>query len=248
MMLTDALMKYAVFTGRARRSEFWGFVLLELVLFFVAFVLDILTGTSHDGSMGLFLALTVLALFIPGWAVTVRRLHDTDKSGWLALIGFVPLVGGVILFVLMLLDSDSSLNRYGPNPKYLSVAPEMSAAASVADPVGSGYISNWVLSGFDAHGNRLRFSIDSNDEQLRRYGLIIGREPENADLAISSSSISRRHARIFFSDNDLWIEDLNSMNGTLLDGNQLEQGRAGVFSNGARLMLGDVELIFTKMI
>ncbi len=247
-MLTAALMKYAVFSGRARRSEFWGFFLLQLIAYAIAAIVDAMAGTSQNGEIGIFLALTMLALFIPGLAVTVRRLHDTDKSGWLALIGLIPLVGGLVMLVFMLLDSEPVTNRYGPSPKDLSRISGPSGSGMAGGAAQSAYVSSWILSGFDVHGNRLRFSVDSSDGRFQQGGLIFGREPEAADLVISSSSVSRRHARIFFSDNDLWIEDLNSTNGTFLNGNSLEQGRAGVLSNGARLVLGDVELVLTKMV
>ena len=246
-MLTDALMKYAVFSGRARRSAFWGFVLLQLIVSFVAAFLDAAAGTIENGRMGIFLALTTLVFFIPAWAVTVRRLHDTNKSGWWSLIGVIPLIGGLALLVFMLLDSNPAENAYGPNPKSPSESCGTSPANRSTTPDMQARFSNWVLSGFDAQGNRLRFSIDMRDTHAGIQGWIIGRDPENADLAVASDSVSRRHARIFLSDGDLWIEDLNSTNGTELNGKRLDQGRAGVFTNGAKLSIGDIELMLTRM-
>ncbi len=247
-MLTDALMKYAVFSGRARRKEFWGFVLLQLVLFFVAAFLDEAAGTAEDDRIGIFLGLTILDLLIPAWAVTVRRLHDTGRSGWWSLIGLVPLVGAVVMLVFLLIDSDPATNVYGPNPKSPSPVAVYVGSAQVPTPDRSAPASGWILSGFDAGGHRLRFSIGMHDSRFRENGLIVGREEGSADLTIASDSVSRRHARIFFSDDDLWIEDLNSTNGTVLNGHRLEQGRAGVFSNGAKLLLGDIELVLTRIV
>ncbi len=88
-------------------------IIFAIVLGFV----DALTGMTSGGGQGLLGTLYMLAVFLPGLGVTVRRLHDTDKSGWWLLIAFVPLAGAVTLLVFMVLDSQPNENRYGPNPK-----------------------------------------------------------------------------------------------------------------------------------
>jgi uncharacterized membrane protein YhaH (DUF805 family) len=107
----QALSRYATFSGRARRSEYWWFALFNTV---VAVVVSIV-----DGVLGLtvFYPLAVLALILPGLAVGVRRLHDLGRSGWWLLIAFVPLVGAILLIVWFCQDSQPQPNAYGPSPK-----------------------------------------------------------------------------------------------------------------------------------
>jgi len=114
----EVLKKYAVFTGRARRKEYWFFYLFYIIFLFVLMFIDGMMGTlSETGGMGILSLLFILALFIPSLAVTIRRLHDTDRAGWWFLIAFVPLIGGIWLLVLMVLDGTPGQNQYGPDPK-----------------------------------------------------------------------------------------------------------------------------------
>lgn len=112
------LRQYAVFKGRARRKEYWFFFLFNLIASLVLTVVDFITGSlDPELGMGLLSGLYTLAVLIPSLAVTVRRLHDTDRTGWWLLIGLVPLIGAIVLLVFMLLDSQSGVNQYGANPK-----------------------------------------------------------------------------------------------------------------------------------
>ncbi|HEX7250534.1 MAG TPA: DUF805 domain-containing protein [Burkholderiales bacterium] len=104
--------KYATFSGRARRKEYWMFFLFNVLVAIGLGIIEALIGTG-----GLIGALYSLAVLIPGIAVTVRRLHDTSRTGWWVLIVFVPLVGALILLIFMVLDSQPGDNEYGPNPK-----------------------------------------------------------------------------------------------------------------------------------
>jgi uncharacterized membrane protein YhaH (DUF805 family) len=114
----EALTKYAVFEGRSRRREYWWFALVNALVALALGMLDVAVGTySVELEIGLFSGLYLLAVLLPGIAVTVRRLHDTNRSGWWVLIGFVPLVGAIVLIVFACLDSQPGANRYGPNPK-----------------------------------------------------------------------------------------------------------------------------------
>ena len=106
------LRQYADFNGRARRKEFWMFVLFNLIFAIVANVLDYMFGTVY-----IFAGIYGLAMLIPGLAVSVRRLHDVGKSGWMLLVGLIPVVGGIWLFVLSVMDSQPGTNQYGENPK-----------------------------------------------------------------------------------------------------------------------------------
>lgn len=120
-----ALRQYADFHGRARRTEFWMFVLVNVVISIVLGIVDTLTGTAGvyaaggmaSFSPGLLGWIYGLAVLIPSIAVTVRRLHDTDRSGWWILIQLVPIVGGIVLLVFVCLEGTRGPNRYGNDPK-----------------------------------------------------------------------------------------------------------------------------------
>jgi uncharacterized membrane protein YhaH (DUF805 family) len=116
---TLPLKRYADFSGRSRRKEYWFFV---LGVFIVAILLSIIEGAVGlsgmiGGAYGPLTALFFLAIIVPGIAVQVRRFHDQDKSGWWVLIGLIPLLGGIIVLVFMLLEGTKGPNRFGPDPK-----------------------------------------------------------------------------------------------------------------------------------
>lgn len=112
------LQNYATFSGRARRSEYWYFVLFNIIFAVVAMILDNVLGIAMDGvGYGPIYGLYVLALLIPGLAVGVRRLHDVGKNGWMFLIAFIPLIGAIWLLVLFCTDSQQGTNKWGENPK-----------------------------------------------------------------------------------------------------------------------------------
>ena len=112
------LKKYADFSGRARRIEFWMFSLINLVILVGLMLIDGVLGFEiGDEDLGLLSTVYVLAVLIPSLAVNVRRLHDTDRSGWWLLLGFVPLIGDIVLLIFFVLDSTPGDNRFGPNPK-----------------------------------------------------------------------------------------------------------------------------------
>ncbi|GGO09838.1 DUF805 domain-containing protein [Micromonospora parathelypteridis] len=115
----SVLSNYVGFTGRARRSEYWWFVLFTVLLGIVASILDNALGLnfvegSSNGVIGLIVS---LGLLLPGLAVAVRRLHDTDRAGWWVLIGLVPIVGAIVLIVFFVQDGTPGANRFGPSPK-----------------------------------------------------------------------------------------------------------------------------------
>ena len=102
--------KYADFSGRARRSEYWFFVLAAILVYVVALVIGSVIGNQY------LYFLCILALIVPTLAVSVRRLHDTNRSGWWLLIGLIPF-GGIALLVFDVTDSEAGTNQYGPSPK-----------------------------------------------------------------------------------------------------------------------------------
>ena len=119
----EALKKYGVFSGRSRRKEYWYFVLFVVIIQVVLNILDTLIGVyDRSTGAGLFSAIFSLAVLIPSIAVSVRRLHDIDRTGWWVLISLVPLVGWIVLLVFHVQDSTPGTNRYGPNPKFASAS------------------------------------------------------------------------------------------------------------------------------
>ena len=107
-----------MFSGRSRRKEYWYFVLFNIIVSIVLAGIDALLGTfSSASNIGLLSGIYSLAVLIPTLAVSVRRLHDIDRSGWWILIGLVPLIGAIVLLVFALLEGTPGSNRYGPNPK-----------------------------------------------------------------------------------------------------------------------------------
>jgi uncharacterized membrane protein YhaH (DUF805 family) len=111
------LKRYAQFTGRSRRKEYWMFVLLMFVAGIVASILDGILGLKGAGLYGPLSLILMLGVLIPSIAVGIRRLHDTDRSGWWILIALIPLVGAIILIVFYATDGTNGSNQYGPDPK-----------------------------------------------------------------------------------------------------------------------------------
>ena len=113
-----AMKKYATFSGRSRRKEYWFFVLFYILISILVTLVDVAMGSFDTATgMGMLGALLALGMFIPSLAVAVRRLHDTDRSGWDFLICLIPLIGAIWFIVLMCFDSTPGDNRFGPNPK-----------------------------------------------------------------------------------------------------------------------------------
>ncbi|WP_417389077.1 DUF805 domain-containing protein [Gimesia sp.] len=111
------LKKYADFEGRARRKEYWMFILFNILISFVIGILGAIIGETGGLITVSLSGLYSLFIFIPSIAVTVRRLHDTNRTGWWILISLIPFFGAIILFIFMILDSDPNANAYGENPK-----------------------------------------------------------------------------------------------------------------------------------
>jgi uncharacterized membrane protein YhaH (DUF805 family) len=118
----EALGKYAVFSGRARRSEYWYFVLFSCLIAFVLAGLGLSVAKAAGGppTLAVYLVdLFSLLVLLPSLAVSVRRLHDVGMSGWWILLSLVPL-GGLVLLYFYCQDSQSGSNAYGPNPKEIA--------------------------------------------------------------------------------------------------------------------------------
>lgn len=109
------LSKYATFSGRARRSEFWFWFLAFMLAAIVASFIDQSMGTK-PGQPGIATIVLIVAAFLPNLAVTVRRLHDTGRSGGWIFLGLIPFIGSIVLLVFYASDSQGD-NQYGKSPK-----------------------------------------------------------------------------------------------------------------------------------
>jgi uncharacterized membrane protein YhaH (DUF805 family) len=128
-----AFRKYAVFSGRARRREYWYFALTNFLVLLVLMFIGALGGTEQQpGQIGSFAAIVyvlyIVAMIVPAIAVNVRRLHDIGKSGWWVFIGLVPIIGPIWLIILHATDGQPGDNQYGTDPKTAAYAFEKTTA------------------------------------------------------------------------------------------------------------------------
>ena len=125
------LKNYTNFKGRARRKEYWMFILFNSIISFALIISGLIfayVSVNQDateggiilGALGLYLGYYLLTV-IPGLSVTVRRLHDIGKSGWMVFIILIPVVGAIWLLILLLTDSEQGKNTYGTNPKEVTL-------------------------------------------------------------------------------------------------------------------------------
>jgi uncharacterized membrane protein YhaH (DUF805 family) len=197
--------QYANFSGRARRSEYWwfiGFVYLSLICLSLIPILG---------------ALFYLAVFLPFLAVTVRRLHDTNRSGWWLLIGVIPLVG-IALLVFMVLPSEKQTNAYGPNPDMRSSHPEPVSAIKAIFNVESGLSGPSFL-------------------PITRETVVLGNS-DAVDIKLDNRYVSRRHFQVRQDVDVFYLSDLGSTNGTYLNNNKLAPNEEHVVRDGDIVILG----------
>ena len=109
--------KYATFEGRAQRAEYWYFSLFNMLVYFGFLLLSSVFPREIQTFVSMLIMIYVFGVVIPGLAVSVRRLHDIGKSGWMVLINAIPIIGPIWMLVLTVTDSDPGFNQYGPNPK-----------------------------------------------------------------------------------------------------------------------------------
>jgi len=106
-----------VFDGRARRKEYWYFVLFNAIIGFVLGLIEAVAGIAPEIGFSVLGGIYTLAILLPSLGVNIRRLHDTGRSGWWLFISLIPLIGGFIMLIFMLFDSQEGTNQYGPSPK-----------------------------------------------------------------------------------------------------------------------------------
>lgn len=115
-----AIKKYATFNGRARRKEYWYFLLFSMLITLALRLIDGATGLyDPDYGYGALGGIYALAILLPSIAVGVRRLHDTDRSAWWCLIILIPIIGAIVLIMFAMQNSSEGANKYGDNPKYI---------------------------------------------------------------------------------------------------------------------------------
>lgn len=141
----EVLKKYATFEGRARRTEYWMFALFNILIAMVLGFIEGMLGLAAETDSSVLGALYSLGILLPSLAVGVRRLHDTNKSGWWMLLALVPLAN-IALFFFFIEEGSSGVNQYGPDPKAGGVA--IGAAPSVPagwiqDPTGRHQLRYW---------------------------------------------------------------------------------------------------------
>jgi uncharacterized membrane protein YhaH (DUF805 family) len=125
---TDVIKKYAVFDGRAARPEFWWCVLINLI---IAAVINLVFSAIGGRNTGQVVSdLYSLAVLLPSLGVGIRRLHDTNRTGWWYLLVFIPVIGWIVLIVFLAMASDPGSNNYGPNPQN----PDVGAGGMQFDP------------------------------------------------------------------------------------------------------------------
>jgi uncharacterized membrane protein YhaH (DUF805 family) len=121
----QVLQRYIDFTGRATRTEYWMFALFNVIVSIALSIIGyVVAGSNGQSALS---SLYSLAVLLPSLGVSVRRLHDTNRSGWWLLIAFVPVIGIIVLIVFLVQDSDPGENRYGPNPKGPAITPAPAA-------------------------------------------------------------------------------------------------------------------------
>lgn len=267
--------KYFDFGGRASRSEYWFWFLFTVLCSLGGLALDVAFdwGRNPEEGTGPLATLVSIATLIPTFAVSVRRLHDTNRSAWwlggvvigwlvfavlligvfaafgddsdtswaiVAIIG-LPLVGLTItLMVFYFLPGTPGDNRYGA-PEYPYPRATQGANPNQDDSTAlvESNISRWVLSGFDSVGNMVRLEFEVSNRSDRRF--VLGRSRDGCDFVIDDPGVSRRHAEIVVNSSGVFIQDLGSSNGTLVNGQKLANERLRLPANGT-LSLGSVEL------
>ena len=115
--MTMPFRRYAEFSGRSRRKEYWMFTLLLIIVNVLVGIVELSLGLAGTMGYGPLSLVVLLAVFIPSIAVSVRRLHDTGRSGWWLLLVFLPIIGGLVLLVFFVLEGTRGPNEYGPDPK-----------------------------------------------------------------------------------------------------------------------------------
>lgn len=229
---------YANFNGRARRKEYWMFTLFFWIFAFAIAVFDRLIEAEF-----VIYYIYVIIFLLPGLAVSIRRLHDTDHSGWWLLFGAVPLVGPLTVFVFTCLDSTPGSNKYGPNPKATISNVEQETIIE-QEPV---YQTEYEESN-DEQITKLDpiiLNIESGENKGSFYPVsgitTIGRAHDN-DIVIDLKTVSGYHCKIIIENGQYVLVDLDSTNGTTVNGQAIKET---IIEEGSVIELSKVRLKVT---
>lgn len=248
------LRRYAEFSGRSRRKEYWMYSLMQGLIYVVLFGLIVASGYEWGNGNPLadnwrlltsiiLLIVVYLAFLIPTIAVTVRRLHDQNLSGWFILLTLIPWVGGIIIFVFMCLPGTVGGNNYGDDPKaeerFTATGGKKTASTLVAPR-----LQRMNISGFGETGHVIRYMIDPENAALRGLGLKIGRGP-SCDVWVDHAAVSRDHAEVVLMDDGFYLRDLGSTNGTFVNGKKLRPLQPCRIRPGDTLTFGSLELLLS---
>ena len=248
---------YANFHGRARRSEYWLFTLFNgLVCFGMSILIMVFAGAAlaNDrvpggaGALGVLYWIYGLAVIVPSLAVSCRRLHDIGRSGAYLLFAFIPVVGGIFLLIWLIQDGTPGGNLYGPDPKNRSGGPGFAPPPENRGVAGNGgsafppareYSRAPVLR---AEGGVFRgrsFPVQSR--------LSMGRSPENTIVFPQETpKVSRKHCEFSINDGRLFVQDLGSTNGTVINKSyRLMPGQTIELHTGDSVSLGSLNDTFT---
>ena len=253
------IKKYATFSGRARRSEYWFFTLCNVLisLVFSGLLYFAQSQDSEAFMMGVNIVSTAYSIFalLPGLAVVVRRLHDTGHSGWYYFISLIPIAGLVMLLIALCKDSTPGVNEYGPNPK------------ESMDPVSGEMTPTWVSEDLPGNSeyNNLTIREDRADVTVRNsedvYETVslkpvlevkctkgpitgktaagevvyIGRDPKLCQLVFPGGTpgVSNVHCMLHTDGKSIEVCDLGSSYGTFLsDGTRLQPNKTVFITDG----------------
>lgn len=225
-------LRYAVFEGRARRSEFWYFQLFQ---FLVYFALGILSVTRV---FAVLVPVFYVACFIPNLAVSWRRFHDVGRSGLWYFISYIPIAGFILVVIWLSQDSQPGDNQYGPNPKGnvgTYSRPQTPGGAS-----GQGHLAVQCVAG----------PLQGQIYPIRGNEILFGRESVCAvRMPDKTPGISRRHACIRWQQGMPVLVDLGSSYGTFLaDGKQLPPNYPEPVAAGTRFYLGNRGNLFQVIV
>ena len=267
--------------GRIPRSLFWrGFLIMFAIqvpiqiVVYVAVLSTAVTNADYiaaQQSLAVFQLILSLAAFYPALCISIKRLHDRNRSGWFYLLLFVPIANIWIFIELAFLKGTDGHNNFGSDPlagrgsvrvppvsddlyrsdnlKPISNPPmpaanvQQSFVAPKLAAVSEG--PGWVLSGMDATGRPLRVSFKAGDFEGVPF-LWIGRTQEHQTIHISDSTVSRKHAKLGYDGSDLWLIDAGSKNGTMVNGNMISSTGGGErLTEGAQVQFGKAKLFLS---
>lgn len=234
--------RYADFSGRATRAEFWYFYLFSSILTICALVLDAAMSfyAGHREMISPIYLIITIILFLPSLAVAVRRFHDIDKSGWWYLFNLIPFIGWAFFIMWMCTPGTAGRNDYGENP-YGSLgssggkAPQLIVRGQESRTTLS---RGWLISTVLPSGVVLRRDLPSAGS------ITVGRG-KDVDFQIDDKSVSRLHAAVETRGARIYVSDLGSTNGTFL-GRTKVSAEPTPWNEGDTLQLGSVNLSLSR--